>query len=311
MNRLNFALTDMEQKIGLVPSDTRQITGNITGEYERFTIHGESKSKRSGAILFFDDGGYWAMNHKTSEKCSGHPDYKTNYISTKTRTIPAKIEDKQYTRRIAMHMYKNGHPVDVTFLDGHPYINRKQISSVGILSCQDCCMEYRRDWLMFPLLDEEGIANIQFISKDGDKRFLKGAKKKGTFGVFGIYQKKMNVILTEGVATARTLYDTLKQPVFYGVDAGNLTHALATIIAKHGIDVRITQVSIAADYDENGIGEKKAIQALKDNFIPINKTSLIVPKVNISTDWNDILVNYKNGEKHIMQRFLTKTNNGE
>lgn len=314
MNRLNFALSDMETKIGLVPNDTRQIRGNITGDYERFTIQGESTSKRSGAIIFFDDGGYWAMNHKTAETCSGHPDRKhRSAFIPKQPNLKAQVERAQsqdYYRKEARHLYTNGHPVDVTFLDGHPYLNRKEISSSGILSCQDCRMEYRRDWLMFPLLDDKGMANIQFISKEGKKRFMKGAKKKGTFGMFGLYQKRMPVIMAEGAATARTLYDILKMPVFFGIDAGNLTHALATIISKFEIDTRVTKVTIAADYDENGVGEKNATKALKDNLITVNNSSLIMPNVNVSTDWNDILVDYNNGDKHIAQRFL-KSINGE
>ncbi len=312
MQRLFFALNDMENKIGLIPHDTRQISGNITGEYERFTLLGESTSKKSGAILFFEDGGYWAMNHKTGNTCAGHPDNMKGKIVYRPvqqkQQSQKKEQDQNYLRGIATHTYLQGQPVDVTFLEGHPYLNRKKISTTGILSCQDCNMEYRRDWLMFPLLDENGVANIQFISKDGDKRFMKGAKKKGTFGLFGIYKKGMPVILAEGVATARTLYDVLVHPVFFGVDAGNLTHALKTIITKYEIDTRITKISIAADYDEEGTGEKYAIQALKDNSIPITISSLILPKVNISTDWNDVLVRYKNGEKHIAARFSTNHN---
>jgi len=116
----------------------------------------------------------------------------------------------------------------------------------------------------------------------------------------------MQVVMAEGVATARTLYEILKTPVFFGVDAGNLRHALATIIERYEIDTRVTKVSIAADYDENGIGEKKAIEALQANFIPITQDSLIFPKVNVSTDWNDISVNYINGDQHIINRFLGK-----
>jgi len=313
VNRLHFALNDMKHKIGLIAADTRQITGNITGEYERFTIEGESPRKKSGSVFFFDDGGYWAMDYKTSQTCSGHPNHGGGGVFVKKQPdVKARIELSQsqdYLRGVAKHLYASGHPVDVTFLEGHPYLNRKQISSTGILSCQDCHMEYRRDWLMFPLLDEKGIANIQFISKMGDKRFLKGAKKKGTFGKFGLYNKGNPVVLAEGAATARTLYDVLKMPVFFGIDAGNLTHALAAIVSKYKLDPRITKISIAADYDENGIGQAKAIQALKDNFVPINKSSLILPKVNISTDWNDILVKYNNGEQHIIERFLTNNNN--
>lgn len=307
-DNLRFALNDMADKIGLIPRDSRQISGRITGDYERFTIDGESTSKRSGAIIFFDDGGYWAMNHKTSQTCSGHPGREGKVIQVVHEAKPRKVVDTKYYRAVSRHIYAQGHPVDVTFchMGGHPYLVRKKLSGTGILSCQDCHMEYRRDWLIFPLIGLNGMENIQFISPDGDKRFIKGAKKKGTFGLFGLYQKGMPVVLAEGVATARTLYEILKVPVFFGVDAGNLRHALATIIERHEVDTRLTKVSIAADYDENGIGETKAIEALKSNFIPINQDSLIFPKVNVSTDWNDISVNYINGDQHIINRFLGK-----
>lgn len=306
--QLIYAINDMASKIGLVPRDTRQITGRITGEYERFTIDGESTSKRSGAIIFFDDGGYWAMNHKTGQTCSGYPGGKGKIAPIKREPVPPKpAVDTKYIKSVARHIYANGHPVCVTFAgtEGHPYLVRKQLSDTGILNCQDCHMEYRRNWLMFPLLGLNGLENIQFIAQNGDKRFMKGAKKKGTFGIFGLYQKGMPVIMAEGAATARTLYEVLKMPVFFGLDAGNLPHALSTIIQKYGVDTRLTKVSIAADYDETGIGEKKAIEALKANLIPINQDSLIFPKVNVSTDWNDISVNYTNGNQHIINRFLS------
>lgn len=307
-DNLRFALNDMADKIGLIPRDTRQITGRITGEYERFTVTGESTGKRSGSIMFFDDGGYWATNYKTGQKCSGYPGGKGVIKQVIRQQAPKKVIDTKYIRSLARHIYTQGHPVDVTFCDvgGHPYLVRKNLSGTGILNCQDCHMEYRRNWLMFPLLGLDGLENIQFIAPNGDKRFMKGARKKGTFGVFGLYQKGAPVILSEGAATARTLYEVLKMPVFFGLDAGNLPHALATIIEKYEVDVRLTKVSIAADYDETGVGEKKAIEALKANFIPITQDSLIFPKVNVSTDWNDISVNYINGDQHIINRFLGK-----
>jgi len=313
MHRLVFALNDMESKIGLVPHDTQQISADITGNYERFRILGESCGKKSGAILFFDDGGYWAMNHKTGKKCYGYPGNEASTPQSKKQHAIKKStknqehqEKQDYLRKVAMHIYSQGHPVEVTFLDGHPYLNKKNISTTGILSCQDCHMEYRRDWLMFPLLDEQGMVNIQFISKKGDKRFLTGAKKKGTFGLFGLYKAGMPIILTEGAATARTLYDILVCPVFFGIDAGNLTHALKTIITKYAIDTRVTKVTIAADYDINGVGEKAAIKALLDNFIAVNEESLIIPNFNVSIDWNDVSTQYKNGKEAIEQIFAAK-----
>ena len=312
-DQLRFALDDMDRKIGLQPRDTRQITGAITGDYERFTIEGESTSKRSGAIIFFEDGGYWAQNHKTGQICSGRYGYKGEARQVRRSETPKKTSDEAQSKAMAKqarHIYTYGHAVDVTFADeGHPYLVRKKLSGTGILSCQDCHMEYRRDWIMFPLLNLDGFVNIQFIAPDGSKRFMKGAKKKGTFGKFGLYEKGMPVILTEGAATARSLYEILKMPVFFGLDAGNLPHALKTIIEKYEVDTRLTQVAIAADYDEkDGIGEKKGREALRANFIPINQDSLIIPGVNISTDWNDIAVYYRNAEQYIRDSFESTTN---
>ena len=55
MEHLIFALNDMREKIDLIAADSRQINGGITGEFERFTIEGESRGKRSGVLFFFDD----------------------------------------------------------------------------------------------------------------------------------------------------------------------------------------------------------------------------------------------------------------
>ena len=112
--------------------------------------------------------------------------------------------------------------------------------------------------------------------------------------------------MAEGVATARTLFEVLGVPVFFGIDAGNLTHALKTIIQYYKIDTRITKISIAADYDENGIGEKKAAQALLDNGVCVSDSTLIIPRINVSTDWNDVLTNFCDGKDSIIKRFKNK-----
>lgn len=310
MEHLIFALNDMREKIDLVAADSRQITGEITSRFERFTIEGESRSKRSGVLYFFDDGGYWAMNHKTGQTCSGHPKGRSynRPIDFRRTPDPRKEEEKQKLqligRSIAKRLYTHGAPIVPTPFGSHDYIDRKELNSHGLKVCDDNEeYNYRNGWLMVPLLDEEGLCNLQFISPDGDKRFIKGAKKQGAFGVFGLYKKGDWILLAEGMATARTLYETLVMPVFWGIDKGNLTHALTTIIRKYEIDPRVTRITIAGDRDLDGGGEKSAIQALKDNLIEVNEKSLIIPNIPLKVDWNDISTQYRRGKEAIKQIF--------
>lgn len=309
MEHLIFALNNMREKINLIAADSRQIQGGITGEFERFTIEGECRSKRSGVLFFFDDGGYWAMNHKTGQTCSGHPRGKTyNQPIIKRTPDPKKEEEKlklQFLgRKIAKRLYEKGKPITPTPYGCHDYIDRKELSPNGLKICDDEIeYYYRKGWIMVPILDEEGLCNLQFISRDGDKRFIKGAKKKGAYGVFGIYKKGDWILMAEGMATARTLYETLVMPVFWGIDKGNLTHALATIIQKYEIDPRVTKITIAGDCDLDGGGEKAASQALKDNLIEVNEKSLITPNFKVSIDWNDVFTQYKHGKELIKDLF--------
>ena len=309
MEQLVFALDDMQQKINLIPCDSRQIRGGITGAVERFTIAGESKSKRSGAIFFFDDGGYWAMNYKTGETCNGSAKFKSRGVNRMYKREPdpkkekEKIALQELCRKIALRLLSTASPATYTPFGVHDYIDKKEMSHHGLLICNDADYHFRKGWLMIPLRDEIGLCNIQFISPDGQKRFITGAKKQGAFGCWGVYKKGDRILLAEGAATARTLYDTLVKPVFIGIDAGNLTHALAAIINKYEIDTRVTAITIAADYDKEGIGEKYATQALLNNYIEVNERSLVIPNFNVSTDWNDVLTRYKNGKEAITQIF--------
>lgn len=313
MEHLVFALNDMREKIGLIPADSRQIKGNITGLFERFTVDGESRSKRSGVLFFFDDGGYWAMNYKTGQTCNGHPRGKhTGYFTSFKQQPDPKIEEEKQKlqllgRKIAKRLYETGSPIILTPYGSHDYIDRKELTPYGLKVCDDEGeYHYRKEWLMVPLIDEDGLCNLQFISPEGDKRFIRGAKKKGAFGIFGIYKKGDWILLAEGMATARTLYETLLMPVFIGIDSGNLTHALATIIRKYEVDPRVTRITIAADYDLDGTGEKAAIQALQDNFIEVSERSLILPNLNVKMDWNDVSIQYRNGKEAIKKIFATE-----
>ena len=313
MEHLIFALNDMRQKIGLIAADSRQIKGNTFGFFERFTIEGESRSKRSGVLYFFDDGGYWAMNHKTGQTCSGHLKGKS-YSNPDIKRAPNTIhnEEKQKLqligKRVAMRLYEKGKPITPTPFGSHDYLDRKELSPTGLKVCDDEGeYHYRKGWLMVPLLDENGLCNLQFISRDGDKRFITGAKKKGAFGIFGMYKKGDWILMAEGMATARTLYETLVMPVFWGIDKGNLTHALATIIRKYEIDPRVTKITIAGDRDLDEGGKKAATQALKDNFIEVNEKSLVIPNVQEKIDWNDVSTQYRNGKETIRSIFSEKT----
>ena len=64
-------------------------------------------------------------------------------------------------------------------VEKHPYLERKQVLSYGL-------KKDKHDNLVIPLKDNQGtIVGLQYISDQGEKRFLTGSKKSGSFFLLG------------------------------------------------------------------------------------------------------------------------------
>ena len=80
------------------------------------------------------------------------------------------------------------------------------------------------DALIVPLYNTEGqILTLQAINSDGDKDFLRGGRKRGSFYPFGRFEDAAGQVwIAEGLATAAAVHAVSGAPTIMAVDAGNL-----------------------------------------------------------------------------------------
>lgn len=158
----------------------------------------------------------------------------------------------------------------ITQPDHHPYLIKKQI--------QPHYTKVNRNSLVIPLKDEsKRIVNLQFISPEGEKRFLSDGKKKGCFCPIG--QPTPIILITEGFATGASLHEETGQCVIVAFDAGNL-EPVAQVIRKM---FPTSEIIICGDNDLSGLGQTKARHAALSI-----RGKVLIPKFP-GKDWNDVL----------------------
>ena len=170
----------------------------------------------------------------------------------------------------------------------HKYIIKKRISPpVDSIRQQG-------DTLLIPIFDNGELVNIQKIKEDGTKRFSKGGKIKGCYGIVGKPNRESSLILAEGFATACSLLENYPNvsAAFYVLNSGNFMEAAKSIMKRFPGGEFI----VAADNDyfrsDGNIGLEKAREAAKEIGARV-----IVPPVDTgnygdeATDFNDYFNN--------------------
>ena len=95
----------------------------------------------------------------------------------------------------------------------HPYLVDKGVRSYDL--------RQENGSLQIPLFNVDGeMVNIQSINAKGEKRFTKGAKKKGCFYLLG--EVTDTIIFCEGYSTGASLYEATKIATAICFDSGNL-----------------------------------------------------------------------------------------
>lgn len=130
----------------------------------------------------------------------------------------------------------------------HPYLSKKQLpESFGALRSGEN--------LIIPMMDLDRRWNYQRITKDGDKIYLEGAKKSGTW--FPIYGDTDTIYLSEGFATGATINMATGNMVLVCFDCGNIEPVYKTIKQTYPE----SNIVLAADNDHEkpiNAGLKKA-----------------------------------------------------
>lgn len=175
----------------------------------------------------------------------------------------------------------------------HPYLEKKQIPCPP-----DVTYNREQNALFIPVSDINGkIWSFQTIYADGQKRFLKGARKKGCMYCFGNITSANTIFVCEGFATGASVYLATHNVTIVAFDAGNLDFVVSEIIKTYPTK----RIVIAADNDHEktpntGVEVAKYV-ANKYHIRAILPTNL----TKGMSDWNDIACKY--GIKEIVNQF--------
>jgi len=167
----------------------------------------------------------------------------------------------------------------------HPYLVRKQIEPHSIRQIDDN--------LLVPLRLNCAIQSLQFISPEGEKKFLYGGRVAGCH--YGLGIPRNTLLIAEGVATGCTLAEVLELGVSVAFNAGNLK-SVAIDLARRYPQSRII---VCADNDVRTVGNPglryahEAAAAVGGKYIApqFSMRALVEPL----SDWNDYRTRYGEG----------------
>jgi putative DNA primase/helicase len=288
---------DFMSSQGVVPADHSQI---IAGQFCRFDIEGESKGKKSGFCIFYDDqfptGEFgnlkihnknqplkWKPKHQSADAWT--EDQRKEYADTQRRRQADRkaalgaLQDE--TAKKCQYIWNQAKPAQ----HDHPYLERKGLKPHTLRQIDQA--------LIVPVIIDGVIRSLQFIQPDGQKRFKKGGEIVGGYANIGGKPTALAVIC-EGWATGATIHEATGIPVMVAFDAGNL-EPVAKAMAKRFPDVKWL---IACDDDRFTQGNPGLTSATKAataiNAIvrrPVFKTDEGKP-----TDFNDLAAQLGNSE---------------
>lgn len=163
---------------------------------------------------------------------------------------------------------------------GHLYLENKRVKSYGLKVSSG-------GKLLIPVMNNSGeIESLQFISQDGEKVFLTGGKKKGNYYLIGTPNDR--IFISEGYATAASIFEASNCAVACAFDSGNLLSVSRAVHAKYP-NIEITIAGDDDVYTSGNPGRVKSEEAAKAlNCNVVFPDFSICNKDNQPTDWNDL-----------------------
>lgn len=252
-------IQDAMASAGLQPHKPFDLPAN--GKIVRYRVTGDKSGALNGwAVLnasagagFFGAFGSW----KTGES------HAWNSPSLKPLTFAERLANKQRAQALrdavkvereavqtaartkAQKLWERAKPAT----NAHPYLQRKRVNAYGL--------RVLRDMLLVPARDLDGtLHTLQFISADGTKRFLTGGRITGCY--YAIGRPSEVLLISEGVATASTLFEATGHAVAACFSCGNM-EAVARALRHKFPGLRLV---MCADNDVNTPGNPGVTKAL-------------------------------------------------
>jgi putative DNA primase/helicase len=235
--------------------------------------------KNSVSVKLFEDGlaGY-LHNWRTGERFFWFSNPSPSSKYTKRTQESEALKQIQNAKRMLAYLKASKRAQEFfegasQASDSHPYLARKKVKAYGLKA--------KGGDLLIPVYSVSGnFQSIQFIDKNGVKRFLKGGQMSGGCHFIGEIRRSKPVYICEGYATSASVYEDTQCLTIVAFNAGNLVN-VATGIRKKFPDV---QIVIAGDSD--AVGKRYAEKASK----AVNGLALI-PDFGKNpqgfSDWND------------------------
>ncbi|MBF3539432.1 DUF927 domain-containing protein [Burkholderia pseudomallei] len=123
------------------------------------------------------------------------------------------------------------------------------------------------------------LTSLEFISPDGEKRFLPGGAKAGAFHLFG--EDSRCVLIAEGYATAASAFEASGLAVAIAFDAGNMTRVGRALRQRYPNAALV----FAADNDAKADGSNPGLKAATDAARAVGGTVAVPPD---GLDLNDL-----------------------
>jgi putative DNA primase/helicase len=194
------------------------------GKLVRFRVRGDKSGSKNGWAVYYSRPvelcafGSW----KSGDQHTWRPESTTPITSAQRAEIQRQLADMRKARedeqqRVqaaardkAAKLWARAKPAN----NDHPYLERKRVGAYGIRRL--------RDMLLIPAFDVHGVLQtLQFITSDGQKRFLTGGRISGCYCPIG--RPLESLLVAEGYATAATLYAATGRGVATCFSAGNMT----------------------------------------------------------------------------------------
>ena len=279
VENVNRFCEEIRDRVGGDPGPVR-----IDGDIHRFDI--DRRGDKVGWYIGHSNGDFVAGafgSHKEAGKHTWNSGGGSNGNGTRTATDQAKIKEmfdnlekkrvevKKTAKRRAAWIWKNATEAAAD----HPYLKRKQIKPHG-------AKQYKGA-LVIPVKDQDDkITSMQFIGKDGSKRFLGGGTVAGgSWTIAGDEQK----ILTEGFATAASIHEATGATVRIAFNAGNLVK-----VCEPGWTIAGDNDAWTTDKNNEpwNPGQEKALTAAWEHNCKVVLPTFSPDTGNEPTDFNDL-----------------------
>ncbi len=199
----------------------------MSGELIRFRCDGDGKGRQNGwAIIYLDErpaGAFGNYRLGVDRKWKSGADYapisheerqklQREWAEAKQRRIDERRLSESEAAVEAMEMWDRASPASLE----HPYAEKKRLDPAPLREIDGK--------LIVPMFDASGrLWNLQRISGDGTKRFLRGGRTEGLFAIVGAFTRRGETCCVgEGYATMAAVHRASGYPCIAAFSAKNM-----------------------------------------------------------------------------------------